>query len=205
LTSRLIDGGDGREVIRGSVGQIVYFDDRRVSLESEDGETQIDRSDTSDFFGEIAAEFPNFWRAKGSLQWNPDDDETVRSSLLLSYRPDSDRIINIGHRNVSTQNSADTEQLDFSVLWPIRDQWRLAARWNYSLKDNTSIESLLGIEYDSCCWAFRLAARRYVAESGADHDVSFYAQLVLKGLVPLGQDYGRLLEYSILGYRDEVE
>ncbi len=201
LTSRLINGGDGREVLRGSIGQIVYFDDRRVSLDSD----QPDTSDTSDFVGELAAELKNDWRAKGSIQWNPDDDQTVRSSLLLSYRPNKDKIINLGHRNVSTRNSADTEQVDFSVLWPIGNQWRLAARWNYSLEDNTSIESLLGVEYDSCCWAFRFAARRFIADDGLEHDTTLYWQLVLKGLAPLGQNYGDLLEYSILGYRDEVE
>jgi len=201
LTSRLINGGDGREVFRGSIGQIVYFDDRRVSLEDEAPDTR----DTSDFVGELAGEFKNSWRAKGSIQWNPDDDQTVRSSLLLSYRPDKDRIINLGHRNVSTRSNADTEQLDFSVLWPIANQWRVAARWNYSLKKNTSIESLLGIEYDSCCWAFRFAARRYIEENGLDHDYTLYTQLVLKGLAPLGRNYGKLLEKTILGYRDDVE
>jgi len=201
LTSRLIDGSDGREALRASIGQIVYFDDRRVSL----GGQTIDTRDVSDFVGEMAGEFRNSWRAKGSIQWNPDDNQTVRSSLVLSYRPDNDHIVNIGHRNVSTRNSADTEQLDFSVLWRIRDNWRLAARWNYSLDDNTSIESLLGAEYDSCCWAFRIAAQRYITEDGLDHDIRLYSQLVLKGLAPLGRDYGKLLEYSILGYRDETE
>jgi len=28
---------------------------------------------------------------------------------------------------------------------------------------------------------------------------------VLKGLAPLGQNYGSLLESSVLGYRDEIE
>lgn len=201
LTSRLINGDDGREVVRGSIGQIVYFDDRRVALDSD----TPDRSNTSDFVGEVAAELPNDWQAKGSIQWNPDENQTVRSSLLLSYRPSNDKIVNLGHRNVSTSNSADTEQIDFSVLWPIKDQWRLAARWNYSLDENTSIESLLGVEYDSCCWALRFAARRYISESGLDHDTNLYLQLVLKGLAPLGQNYGDLLEYSILGYRDTIE
>lgn len=202
LSSRLIDGGDGREVVRGSIGQILYFDDRRVFL---DNDVDPDTSNTSDFVGEIAGELPGDWRAKGNIQWNPDDSNTVRSSVLLSYRPNRDKIINIGHRNVQTGTSADTEQIDFSFLWPVGDLWRVAGRWNYSLDDNTSIETLLGLEYNSCCWAFRFAARRYIAEDGLDHDTNFYLQLVLKGLAPLGQNYGDLLEFSILGYRDEIE
>ena len=85
------------------------------------------------------------------------------------------------------------------------DLWRVAGRWNYSLDGDTSIETLLGLEYNSCCWAFRFAARRYIAENGLDHDTNFFLQLVLKGLAPLGQNYGDLLEFSILGYRDELK
>jgi len=202
LSSRLIDGGDGREVIRGSIGQILYFDDRRVFLEND---VEPETSNTSDFVGELAGELPNNWLAKGNIQWNPDDTNTVRSSLLLSYRPNSDKIINIAHRNVQTGTSADTEQIDFSFLWPVGDLWRVAGRWNYSLDGDTSIETLLGLEYNSCCWAFRFAARRYIAENGLDHDTNFFLQLVLKGLAPLGQNYGDLLEFSILGYRDELK
>jgi len=202
LSSRYIDGGDGREVIRGSIGQILYFDDRRVFLDSD---TNPDTSSTSDFVGEVAGELPNDWRAKGNIQWSPSDDNTVRSSVLFSYRPTNDKIINLGHRNVSNGTSADTDQLDFSFLWPVADQWRIAGRWNYSLENNTSIETLLGLEYNSCCWAFRFAARRFITEDGLDHDSNFFLQLVLKGLAPLGQNYGELLEFSVLGYRDEIE
>jgi len=210
VTSRLINGNDGREVLRGSIGQIFYFDDRRVALANDDTDTTdpantIDTRDTSDFVGELAGEFRKSWRAKGSIQFNPDEDRSVRSSLLLSYRPDDTRIVNIAHRNVSTRNSADTEQVDLSVLWPIRDQWRLAARWNYALDNNISIQSLLGVQYDSCCWAMRFAATRRITDSGEDHDTTLYLQLVLKGLAPLGRDYGGLLEDNILGYRDELE
>ena len=201
LTSRLVDGATGREMVRGSIGQIFFFEDRQVSLGDDEPETR----DTSDFVGEIAAEITNDWNIKGNIQWNPDDTNTVRSSLLLSYRPSPDKIINLAHRNVDIQNSADTEQLDFSILWPIGEQWRIAGRWNFSLAADTSIESLVGLEYNSCCWAFRFAARRFISEDGLDHDTALLLQLVLKGLAPLGQNYGKLLEFSILGYEDDIK
>lgn len=206
LTSRFIDGATGREPLRASIGQIFYLDDRRVTLDAIDGATTDEgRRDTSDFVGEIAALVADDWFASGSLQWNPDEDMTVRGSLHLSYRPEDGRLANIAHRVVNTGTSAETEQIDLSVLWPIGDDWRLAGRWNYSLDQNVSIESLIGVEYDSCCWALRFAARRYISDDGLDHDASVYLQLVLKGLAPLGQNYGSLIESSILGYRDDVQ
>ncbi len=198
LTSRLIEGPTGREQLLASFGQIFYFADRRVTLDN----TAVDKREVSDFVAEVSADLDNDWNFKTSLQWNPDDTRTVRSSALLSYRPAKDRIFNIGHRLVNTGSSAETEQLDLSFLWPVRDSWRVAGRWNYSLAGDTSIESMLGIEYEDCCWAFRLAARRYISDDGSDHDKTYYLQLVLKGLAPLGENIGELLETGVLGYQD---
>ncbi len=199
VTTRFIDGTSGREDLRASLGQILYFNNRRVQLVGNDIETD----NASDLVGEVAAELPNNWSARGQMQWNPDNSSTVRGSVLLSYRPGEDRIINFAHRTVSTGSSAETEQLDFSMLWPVGNSWRFAGRWNYSLRADRSLESLLGVEYDSCCWAIRFAARRFISDNGEDHETNLYAQLVLKGLAPLGQNYGALLENAILGYRDE--
>ncbi len=202
LTTRIVDGVDGSEDFRASVGQIFYFDDRRVTLTEEE---TTDTRDTSDVVGELAADLSNDWGVSGKMQWNPDDRDTVRGSMLVSYRPAPNKIVNFGHRIVNTGRNAETEQLDFSVLWPVKNNWVVAGRWNYSLKENQSIETLLGLQYDSCCWAARFAARRFVTDDGMDHDTSLYLELVLKGLAPLGQDYGGLLETAILGYRDEYK
>lgn len=203
LTTRFIDGTDGRELFRASIGQIRFFEDRRVTLEEDD---VIETRDTSDFVGEVFATLPESWVAKGSIQWNPDDTRTARSSLSLGYRPGPDHIANVTHRVVNIDDDEErTEQIDLSALWRFSESWRVAGRWNYSLDADRSIESLLGIEYESCCWGVRFAARRFIADDGEDHDVSVYLQLVLKGLAPLGQNYGALLESAVTGYRDTIE
>jgi len=205
LTTRIVDGEDGRETLRASIGQILYFADNRVNLPPTSFEPAPppDERDRSDLVGEVATRFDRAWLARGLLQWNADRNETVRGSFLLSYRPDEDRVINLGHRIVNTGSLAETEQLDLSIRWPISDAWRISARWNHSLDADVSLENLIGIEYDSCCYALRFAARRYIADDNEDHDTSVYLQLVLKGLAPLGQNYGRVLENAIPGYEDE--
>jgi LPS-assembly protein len=203
LTTRTIDGEEGREQFSASVGQIRYFDDRRVTLRADD---LVETRDTSDYVGEVSTTLAEDWVGKGSIQWNPDDRGTVRSSLSLGYRPDQNHIANVTHRVVNNEErESRTEQIDLSALWKIDDAWRIAGRWNYSLDADRSIESLLGIEYESCCWGVRFAARRYIADNGDDHDTSVYLQLVLKGLAPLGQNYGALLENAVSGYRDTIQ
>ncbi len=206
LTTRIVDGVDGSEDFRASIGQIFYSDDRRVTLESDTADTRdINTRDTSDVVGELAADLSNNWGVNGKLQWDPTDRNTVRGSMLVSYRPAPNKIVNFAHRIVNTGRNAETEQLDFSMIWPVKNNWVLAGRWNYSLDEDQSIETLLGLQYDSCCWAARFAARRFVTDDGMDHDTSVYLQLVLKGLAPVGQNYGALLETSILGYRDDYK
>jgi LPS-assembly protein len=203
LTTRVIDGVDGQEKFRASIGQIRYFEEQRVTLPSADF---IASRDYSDFVGEVSTTLEKNWQGKASIQWNPDDQRTVRSAVSLSYRPAPDRIVNATHRVVNNAQREDkTEQIDLSALWPLNESWRIATRWNYSLDADQSIETLLGFEYDSCCWALRFAARRFVASNGNDHNTSVYFQLVLKGLAPLGQNYGALLENAILGYRDDIQ
>jgi len=204
LTTRFIDGVDGRERLRASIGQILYLEDRLVTLGDDSAALADGRRDFSDLVGEVSAGLGRDWFGRANLQWDPDDERTVRGSVLLSYRPSDGRLVNLAHRVVNTGSLAETEQIDLSALWPIGDTWRLAGRWNYSLDQNVSIESLVGLEYDSCCWALRFAARRFIAGDELDHETSAYLQLVLKGLAPVGQNYGALLEDSILGYRDEL-
>lgn len=197
LTSRLIDASSGREQLLASIGQIAFFDDRRVTVDEE-----VESRRSSDLVAELEADLDNNWAFRSSLQWNGDENRTSRSSALLSYRPAENKIFNLGHRRVDTGSSAETEQIDLSVIWPIEDRWRVAARWNYSIAGNTSLESLLGLQFEDCCWALRFAVRRFITDDGSDHETNYHIQLVLKGLAPLGENVGELLEAGVLGYED---
>lgn len=195
ITTRWIDGPSGREQLRASLGQIVYFDDRRVFLDSEETETR----GSSDIVGEVSAELKNNWGVKAGTQWDPYTSTTVRSGIQLSYRPENGGLFNVAHRRLE----GETELIDFSTYWPIDERWKFSGRWNYSLDSNTSIETTLGLEYESCCWAFRFATRRYISDNGLDHDTNFFMELILKGLAPVGDNIGELLESGVLGYSDE--
>ena len=90
--------------------------------------------------------------------------------------------------------------MDVSTAWPVTDQWRLYGRALYSLRDNKSIDSFAGFEYNSCCWRLRAVARQYVSRRSGDRDWGFYVQLELKGLSNVGQAADAFLEGAIRGY-----
>ena len=80
LTTRFIDGADGRERLRASIGQILYFEDRLVTLAGGAGDAPpatatpvagSGRRDVSDFVGEVSAGLGRDWFGRANLQWKP--------------------------------------------------------------------------------------------------------------------------------------
>lgn len=194
LSSRVVTPS-GREKYSASVGQILYFSDRQVTLP---GGTPNDAS-SSDVIAELQTEITQHWSGGINIQWNPTDDNTERSSAQIKYRNGPGKLINFGHRFLS----GDGEFVNASFTWPISDRWRLASGWRYSLDDSKSIETVLGLEYDSCCWAFRTAARRFITDDGQDDTTAYFIQLVLKGLAPVGQNVTEVLSEAIGGYTSD--
>ena len=115
---------------------------------------------------------------------------------MIRYRGTNGKLANLGHRFLID----DGEFLHASAIWPVGDRWRLATGWNFSLDNDQSIETVLGVEYESCCYAIRAAARRYITDDGEDTTTSYFFQLVLKGLAPVGQNVTEVLSEAIGGY-----
>ncbi|EHQ51538.1 Organic solvent tolerance protein [Ectothiorhodospira sp. PHS-1] len=197
LTTRIIDGRSGEERLRASLGQIHYFDDRRVTLREDDrGET----ADSSSLVGEVGARLGARWNARASAQWDPRREQIERSSTHLQYRVDGRRVINLGHR----YREDLLEQTDLSFAWPLSRHWDVVGRWAYSLEDNRELEVLAGLEYKSCCWAFRLVSRRFLNDGvTGEYNEGIYFQLILKGLGSLGTGLGDLLSEGVLGYETD--
>ncbi len=200
LTSRIIDQQTGRENLRASIGQIRYFSDRDVVINEDVGT----RSD-SDYVAEIAASIAEEWSVRGEIKWNPHGETSSMSALQLRYRGDNGRILNLSHRyrRDGASELDGLEQVDISARIPFNNQWSMVGRWYRSLKDSRTLEGLLGIEYQNCCWATRLVARNYIndaSDDDRDRNLAIFFQLELKGLGDFGQKTEKLLERSILGY-----
>lgn len=200
LTSRLRSDATGAELLRASIGQTLYFDDRKVVLPGE----SVDKDNSSSLAFELAAELGGHWRSRAGLQWDPHDgdDGTIDQALAqISYRDGRQRVFNAAYR----LRNGITEQTDLAGYWPLGDRFSLIARHNYSLQENRLLEGLLGIEYRECCWRLRAVARRYTDGVGDDHNLAFMLQLELNGLGRLGDDIDSTLERGIYGYRTDED
>lgn len=200
LTTRIINQQTGRETFTASIGQIQYFRDRDVTINSSDA---IDERSGSDIVAEVAASLAKEWSMRAELQWNPQENESNMSAVQLKYRGDNGEILNFAHRyrRDAVSNLEDLEQLDISARYPINKKWSVVGRWYRSLKDSQTLETLAGVEYDGCCWATRLVVRDYVNDVlDDDRNLAILFQIELKGLGNFGQKTYALLEKSILGY-----
>ncbi|HNR92135.1 MAG TPA: LPS assembly protein LptD [Dokdonella sp.] len=192
LTSRLLDG-DGTERLSASIGQIRHFDDQRVQLP---GRPATDFSGSA-YIGELDLRISDRWRATLANQWNPNSDRTDLSSIGIQNRFGREGVANLSYRF----RRDFLEYVDGSVLVPISGAWRFVARWNYSLRDNTTLEAFAGIEHDSCCTAWRVLGRRYVHNIEGDATNALYFEVEFKGIGSIGQKTGDFLRRAILGYQ----
>jgi LPS-assembly protein len=121
VTSRLITDDTGLEMLTASIGQIVYFEDRRVSvcdgLPSTDSLSPC-RSNTAQqpaagnlaqpqpsqtvSSSEIAAELQlqpvKALRVSGTTLWDPHEDRLNEGGVLMHWSPVADTIVNLGYR-----------------------------------------------------------------------------------------------------------
>jgi len=200
LTSRVLDPDSGNELVRASIGQIYYFEDREVSLDG-----SIDTSSQSDVIAELDTNWGR-WKSNVDLQLDIKNNTLSKENYFLHYLSDARHLFNFGYRKRLIDNNLDTEQTDTSFVYAINHQYSSYMRWNYSLKDDKNIDLIAGIAYDSCCWSLQLLAQRRLKNSTSiddAYDNSILIQFVFKGLGSLsGSTAKATLEQSIYGYTD---
>jgi LPS-assembly protein len=230
LTSRLLDGRDGRQFISVTFGQIYYFETPKVVLPFETPQSGT----RSNFITQFAINAFQDWNSNIGLQWNPQASQFERADVNIQYKPAVDKVINLAYRfergtihPASQCNIIDAtgtssvelaaaqysqagicgfEQFELSAAWPITDRWRAFGREVYSLQDKQPLETFAGFEYGSCCWRVRFGARRYISRrplqstETGPQDTAAWLQLELKGLAGVGSASDTFLIDEIRGY-----
>ncbi|MGH8461772.1 MAG: LPS-assembly protein LptD [Stenotrophobium sp.] len=185
LTSRLMNPETGTIWLSGSLGQIYRFTAPRVNLP---GETAPGNG-AADFVGTLDYRISRHWATSSDLQWSPVSRNFNRSELALHYQGDERQRLDLAYH----YRRGLLEQTDAIVSTPVYGPWRVAARWRYSLADNQTVDTLAGVEYDTCCWSLRTSYRRFIANINGQRDSGIYLQLELKGLSRIGTGFEGLL------------
>ncbi|HEX6828497.1 MAG TPA: LPS assembly protein LptD, partial [Burkholderiales bacterium] len=190
VTSRLLHP-DGRERARLALGQRFYFDSPKVTLDPLDPQNQT----KSDFLAAFSGRVAESWLTEAAWQYDPADARTRKLSFLARSQPGPARVVNFGYRYTFDE----LEQVGGSFQWPLGRGWWGMGVLDYSLQDNRALNAVVGVEYNSACWALRFVAQRF-ATAVADTTNQFFIQLELRGLAKLGVDPLDVLRQTIPGY-----
>ncbi|MDB3972738.1 LPS assembly protein LptD [Gammaproteobacteria bacterium] len=203
LSSSIIDTSSGNEMLRATIGQIIYLDDRSVNLTN----SETDNSSSSNIMGLVNARFSDYWRLSGYTEYNPHKGYGEKNQLRLSYKRPYGRqnqIFNTSYRFTrGTQ-----EEVDFSAVIPVNNRLSLVGKLNYSFNNRRSntedtLEKMFGIEYESCCYGIKFVVRDYW--TGTKTDNAFYFEFLPKGIATSTNKTAELLREGILGYQDKFD
>lgn len=218
-TTRLIDGGTGAERARFGIAQRVRFADQKVILPGEVPAT----SRLSDVLLGAAVNWTDTWSTEATTQYNRDLNRSVRTTLGARYSPSSYRTVNLAFRTqYDTVARTDASKLvDVGWQWPINDlwgdkgrdlgpgrgqgggRWYSVGRMNYSLKDRKLVDTVIGFEYDGCCWIGRVVLERLQSTiTQANMRLLFQIEFVGFSRLSIGADPQRSLKQNVPRYQN---
>ncbi|RMX10462.1 LPS-assembly protein LptD [Allofranklinella schreckenbergeri] len=196
LTSRLLDADSGAELLRASFAQRLRFADQRVTAPGVPGQ---DKGWSDVLLGANVNWSPR-WASSGVIQYNYDQRHTARYTLTGHYKPGQYRVLSAGYR---MKHNA-SKQIELGWQWPLnagsaspaalaangalrpelarnQGRWYTVGRLNYSLQDKKLVDTVIGLEYSSCCWAGRIVLER-LQNSARTANTRVLFQLELAGL-----------------------
>ena len=140
------------------------------------------------------------WNWHGSYQYDTQLKKTSLVNTSIEYNPERNNLIQLNYRYASQayidQNlgrsanayNQDIKQLGLVVAWEVTDNWAVVGKYYQDLALKKPVEQYLGVQYNSCCWAVGVGARRYVTSrqnQGQDevlYDNSIGVTFELRGL-----------------------
>jgi LPS-assembly protein len=188
---------DGSEKARLGLAQAYYFADRTVQL---NGDTSVDTEAQSNFAAEAS------WSPYSDLQLSIDTEldkqslDPLENNLKVRYLPAPNKAISFSYRYREDLRN----QAELSFIWPLSPEWSAMGLWQKDLENSQTPEALVGLEYASCCWKVRVAARQWIEDdSEGQEDTALFLQFVLKGLGEVGNDSTALED--IFGFKEREE
>jgi len=228
VTTRVYDDA-AVERFNVSVGQIYYF------TESRTGDAQNLQWENNDKTGSVVWAGDTYWRMtdrwglRGGVQYDTRLDNIANSTATIEYRRDEDRLLQLNYRYASPEyiqatlpkNKNDTtwtqaqykdgiSQVGAVASWPIADRWSIVGAYYFDTNANKAADQMLGLQYNSCCYALRVGYERKLngwdtTNNQSEYDNVFGFNIELRGL---SSNYGlgtqQMLRSNILPYRTSL-
>lgn len=185
LTSRIYDE-ELVERFNLSIGQIYYLG------RSWTGE-QINHFDDSTNTGSIVWASDSFWKiderwgVRGGVQYDPRLNSFALGDAMIEYRQDNDHVVQLNYRYASPKYISATlpdiinqgyqkgiSQVGMVAGWPVADRWALVTAYYYDTRAKQTANHLIGLRYNTCCWAVNLGYERNITGWDYHNQLSQY-------------------------------
>jgi LPS-assembly protein len=223
VTSRVYDDA-AVERFNISVGQIYYFTESRTGDDNIKWEND-DKTGSLVWAGDTYWRISDRWGLRSGIQYDTRLDSVATSSSSIEYRRDENRMLQLNYRYASSEyiqatlpsyySTADQykngiSQVGAVASFPIADRWSIVGAYYFDTNVNKEADSMLGLQYNSCCYAIRFGYERKLngwddKQQHAIYDNTIGFNIELRGL---SSNYGlgtnQMLRSNILPYQSAL-
>ena len=164
----------GKERLRLAIGQNYYLSQSRTVLPSDDDDDSDDEVSRSSIIAEFDLNFENDYFLHSGIEWNSDQNLIKRANTTLEKRWAYNTYMQLSYRYYKEDEDADWDeivnQVGSKVNWSINTQWSTFASYYYNVEFQNSYESIIGLKYQSCCWAIGLTYDKHMLSYYGDED-----------------------------------
>ena len=223
VTSRVYDDA-AVERFNISVGQIYYFTESRTGDDHIEWEND-DKTGSLVWAGDTYWRISDRWGLRSGIQYDTRLDSVATSSSSIEYRRDENRMLQLNYRYASSEYIQATlpsyystaeqykngiSQVGAVASFPIADRWSIVGAYYFDTNVNKEADSMLGLQYNSCCYAIRFGYERKLngwdnTQKHAIYDNTIGFNIELRGL---SSNYGlgtnQMLRSNILPYQSSL-
>ena len=223
VTSRVYDDA-AVERFNISVGQIYYFTESRTGDDNIKWEND-DKTGSLVWAGDTYWRISDRWGLRSGIQYDTRLDSVATSSSSIEYRRDENRMLQLNYRYASSEYIQATlpsyystaeqykngiSQVGAVASFPIADRWSIVGAYYFDTNVNKEADSMLGLQYNSCCYAIRFGYERKLngwdnTQKHAIYDNTIGFNIELRGLSS-NYDLGtnQMLRSNILPYQSSL-
>ena len=223
VTSRVYDDA-AVERFNISVGQIYYFTESRTGDDHTEWEND-DKTGSLVWAGDTYWRISDRWGLRSGIQYDTRLDSIATSNSSIEYRRDENRMLQLNYRYASpeyikaavpsrdvtnAQYENGISQVGAVASFPIADRWSIVGAYYFDTNVNKEADSMLGLQYNSCCYAIRFGYERKLngwdnTQQHAIYDNTIGFNIELRGL---SSNYGlgtnQMLRSNILPYQSSL-
>ena len=158
------------------------------------------------------------WSTSGDYVWDTYTQATNNGNINLHYRPAINKMLNFGYSYLVAGNIVELRnnpvlnkplhQSTVAYAWPLTEKLSTLGAYSYNISEGYNMMAFAGLQYDTCCWAFRLLGGQTFQSLKPDsltpqYNNNVYFQVLLKGLGSAAiSDPASTIQTYLPGYPD---